>query len=282
MKHRYLTLIAAIALFFFVSPVLAQNTTIRSGDNEGFFDDVTAELKTPQPRIGIPGLSFSQVIIDKEGGYIYVSTLGEYIAAMYKYAVAIASIVAVVMIIVSGFMWTASGGNPEMITSAKKRILGAVTGLILIAGSYTILYAVNPELVQFRALRVQYVKPQPLVELHGPEDDVVNGGTVETTFKLPKGNNIEGPGRSKVPSTLSDDIEDAAEELLKQGYGIHIASSFRSVDNQINEIRKNCKNPPGSNKCDPKQGGTQTCILKDMNPANCQHTTGKALDIWAT
>src|SRR3989338_3420457 len=127
---------------------------------------------------------------------------------MYKYAVAIASIVAVIMIIVSGFMWTASGGNPEMITSAKKRILGAVTGLILITGSYTILYAVNPELVQFRALRVQYVKPQPLVELHGAEDDSITGGIVATEFELPDGSNIIGPGRSKVPEPLTDDIED--------------------------------------------------------------------------
>ncbi len=267
-------------LIFSTTPVFTQNTTIAT-PNDTFNDKV--ELKTPQPRIGIPGLQLTPIgeNIDEEEGVIYVSFLGEYIAAVYKYAVTIASLVAVIMVIVAGFQWTASGGSPEMITSAKKRLVGAVTGLILAVGSYVILYAINPELVQFRSLRVKYVESLPFVDSHGVEDDSVQG-QVATSFDAPEGGNIIGPGILKVPANLKDPIENVAEELEKTGRGIYIAASFRTVAMQKTLIERNCQNPPGSATCNPKPNRAQTCILKDNNPANCPHTTGQALDIWAT
>jgi hypothetical protein len=116
----------------------------------------TIQFRAPEPRVILPGLGFGEITCDDD--YIYVPFLGQYIAAVYSFAVAAASIIAVVVIIFSGFQWTASGGSQDTIGAAKKRIVGAITGLILAVGSYTILYAVNPELVQFRALRIKYVR----------------------------------------------------------------------------------------------------------------------------
>jgi D-alanyl-D-alanine dipeptidase len=60
-----------------------------------------------------------------------------------------------------------------------------------------------------------------------------------------------------------------------------ITSGYRSIEEQKSQIAQKCKNPPGSAKCDPK-GKVTACILKDLDPKNCPHTTGKALDIWGT
>lgn len=126
--------------------------------------DIEKIIHAPQPRITIPGVNFTNpkdipVVADESGQvFLYIPFLGEYLSAVYRYAVIVAGVIGVIMIIVAGFQWTASGGNADMITRAKKRIVSAVIGIILAVGSYTILYIVNPDLVNFKSLRVPFVK----------------------------------------------------------------------------------------------------------------------------
>ena len=125
-----------------------------------FINEVKLILNKPTVQIKIPGLSFSENILVEENGdkYIIVPFLGEYLAALYRYSIVVASILAVIIIIISGIQWTISGGSPEKITDAKKRIMQSIVGLLLAVGSYTLLFMINPELVQFRNLKVQTVK----------------------------------------------------------------------------------------------------------------------------
>ncbi|PJE58565.1 MAG: hypothetical protein COU81_00040, partial [Candidatus Portnoybacteria bacterium CG10_big_fil_rev_8_21_14_0_10_36_7] len=78
------------------------------------------------------------------------ANIGEFIQFIYKYGFMIGSIVAVVMMIISGLMWILSGGNQDTIGKAQKRISGAIIGLVLMATSYTVLNTVNPYLVNLR------------------------------------------------------------------------------------------------------------------------------------
>jgi len=146
-------------------------------------------IKTPQLTIDIPGLNFSTAndIVDntasgplpggKTGEFLVIPFLGQYISVVYKYAVVIAGILAVLVIIVSGLQWTASAGSSEIVGSAKTRILNAVFGLIIAVGSYTILYVINPTLVSFENLKVFNIEsvdfPEPSIDSAGaklPED----------------------------------------------------------------------------------------------------------------
>lgn len=127
-------------------------------------NELDAMLKKPEPRITIPGLQFSDTSVEKNKvtdsdgtTYLVFPFLGEYLAAIYKYVIVVISIIAVIMLIVSGFQWAIPDASGENISAAKNRIAGALSGLIIAVGSYVILYTVNPELVQFRSLRVQYV-----------------------------------------------------------------------------------------------------------------------------
>ncbi len=97
------------------------------------------------------------------GGKPEFANVGEFIVLMYKYLLTIASIVAVVVVIIAGAQWITSGGNSEAIGSAKKRIGGALIGLFIAYMSYFVLNTINPALVNLRLPQVWLVKPQALV-----------------------------------------------------------------------------------------------------------------------
>jgi len=52
----------------------------------------------------------------------------------------LAGIVLFVMLIIGGFRYLTSGGNPESATAAQKTITYAIIGIVIIALSYLILY----------------------------------------------------------------------------------------------------------------------------------------------
>ncbi len=84
--------------------------------------------------------------------------IAQYITALYKFGVGAAAVLAVVMIMVGGFIWLTAGGNQERVTAAKGYITGALIGLVVALGSYSVLKVVNPSLVFFTPLKIPMVK----------------------------------------------------------------------------------------------------------------------------
>ncbi len=84
------------------------------------------------------------------GGQTEFTGLAEFIAFIYKYGMGLAGVLSVLVLIFAGVQWIISGGNAEAISSAKHKIVGAVIGMIILAAAYTILYTVNPDLVNLR------------------------------------------------------------------------------------------------------------------------------------
>lgn len=118
-------------------------------------------LQTPTPKIKIPGLNFSaqQIHTDERGGtFLSVPFLGEYIGAIYRYAIIFISVLSVIILIIAGIQWTLAGSGSAK-EKIKLRIAGSLLGLIIAVSSYSILYLVNPELVNFSNLQVQLIKP---------------------------------------------------------------------------------------------------------------------------
>jgi hypothetical protein len=135
--------------------------------------DAQIHLQKPQPSIHIPGLNFSDVAdtLDSEGN-IHVPYLGQYIAALYKFGMAAASAIAVVMIIKKGFDIAISPGG-EVKHESYQRIGQIIVGLALVWGSYGLLYAINPQLVAFKVLSINYIQPVPLPMMY--MDDAIRG-----------------------------------------------------------------------------------------------------------
>ncbi|MFA6410969.1 MAG: pilin, partial [Candidatus Buchananbacteria bacterium] len=79
-----------------------------------------------------------------EGGKCSIPWISQYISSLYTYAVGAAAILAMVMIMIGGFIWLLSAGSPDKVGKAKEFITSALTGLLLALFSFLILNTVNP------------------------------------------------------------------------------------------------------------------------------------------
>lgn len=76
------------------------------------------------------------------------SLLSAYFSALFRFAIVVASILAVIVIIIAGLKYIGAAGNPAVINDAKDQIYWAILGLILALSSWMILNIINPKLVK--------------------------------------------------------------------------------------------------------------------------------------
>jgi len=115
---------------------LIQKGKTTSGIDKGrYWDPKTSQCSVPP--IKLPGIT--------TGGF------GSYFSSLYTFAVGMAGLLAVVMMMVGGLIWLTSAGSPEKVGQAKGYITGALTGLILVLCTYIILYTVNPALINLKS-----------------------------------------------------------------------------------------------------------------------------------
>jgi len=200
-------------------------------------DEIDTLVTTPQPRIKIPGLNFTKVenlrdLATKEQTpdgreelYINIPFFGEYIATIYRFAVILASIWAIVYMMDAGLLLIIAGGNAEKIQQAKHKIVRGFSGLFIILGSYVLLYTLNPELVTFKNLRILYVETEPYPEI-----------THETAHQGPGGTLLPANGlvAKKVTSfgelTEQDFTKDKMNAIMTDGWKVW--QSFTQTEKQ--------------------------------------------------
>ena len=88
--------------------------------------------------------------------------IAQYIKIIYQFTIALAALLAVIMIMIGGVRWMTAMGNQGQLDSAKTMILNSLVGLILALGSYTILYSINPALVQLKMPQVAMIRQEAL------------------------------------------------------------------------------------------------------------------------
>lgn len=191
--------VASVLVIAFVLPTQVSaaipGTDIElSGDKQLLHD-----LKAPAVSVEIPGLKFStidEIVKNKTTGklpggrtgeFLVIPFLGQYISAIYKFAVIAAGIVSTLVIIVSGIQWTASAGNSSIVSSAKSRIVNAVIGLVIAVGSYSILFVLNPNLVNFENLKIFQVEAEEFTLEQeaeaGSKGDPAEAQTINSTIE---------------------------------------------------------------------------------------------------
>lgn len=279
-------------------PQLDMKCELWSGDQQQIeLSELEAELtaRKPIPRISIPGLSFSNVMSSTEdsGTYFYIPWIPELISALYKFGIAVVSIIAVAVIILQGVrIITSAGGEAKQ--SAYKKILQSIIGLIIAWGSFAILYNVNPNLIKFNALRVKVVER---IDLTVEEPDTIPEGqypqipnitkptwnrdtfdcgqknSYTETGVLPASNVItytcNGIKATTLPE-MKDPLCKVAENAKKQGYEIVVRDGYRSFIQQADKWCGKCtKNYPDVNE------RNKYCAV----PGFSNHGHGRAVDI---
>lgn len=131
----------------------------------------------PNLNVDLPGLTFTPPTIS--GGSISVNFIGEYINALYRFAIPAMTIVAIVMMMIAGLQYILARGNMGAITKAKARISNAVVGLVILFSAYTLAYLVSPDTVAFDTLTFQTIQ----YEDYGDSLDAPSstGGVVDTS-----------------------------------------------------------------------------------------------------
>ena len=135
-----------------------------------------------KPMIQIPGFEgFSKVTKDAaNSAAIQVPYIGEYIGALYKFSLGAGAIVAAFMITVGGFQYVTAGAIPKNLTAAKQRITNALVGLLLLIGSYVVLYSLNPDLVAMKSISILSAQKIQLQD-KGTEGTGVGDGVQRST-----------------------------------------------------------------------------------------------------
>jgi len=180
MKKKLFIIILLVGL------LLPASSTFSQSEKQSEIKNI---IEKPSLQQKYPWSDFSKKLsATKEDGttYLVIPYLGEYISKVYKWSIGAASILAVIVIISSAIQWMfpalnlfteGKGDQKRTINNAKKRIMRSISGLVLIAASYTLLYTINPELVKFKALRVEYVSETPISEVVDI-DKIAKGETV--------------------------------------------------------------------------------------------------------
>jgi hypothetical protein len=179
------------------------------------FGSITPRLEIPLPTL--PSLStFTDLTLQGESGdrYFWVPWIGQYIAAIYKYAIGIVGILAGIMIVVGGLLWLTAGGAADRVSTAKSFIESALVGLVIALTSYLLLYAINPNLVGFEGLKVKYIEGADM-PIASPSSDLYEvtpseGGSrafvSNEDYKIATGEDI--PTREQITTAISEVAEE--------------------------------------------------------------------------
>lgn len=118
--------------------------------------------------------------------------IATYIDTIYKWAIAFAAVLAVLAFTYAGVLWLIAGGDAGKITESKKVMGNAVIGLLFALCSYALLFAINPDLVQFNPLRLTPIQQIDVdfksIEVIGEETgDTPKAGEEEVEFVVEEG-----------------------------------------------------------------------------------------------
>lgn len=104
------------------------------------------------------------------GGVTEIKDLGQYVATLYRLTIGLAVFFSIIATMIAGFLWLTSAGDAGKISRAKKMILNGIIGIILAAGSYTILQTINPQILKLQLPRILKIKTVNYVGAKGCSD----------------------------------------------------------------------------------------------------------------
>lgn len=113
--------------------------------------------------------------------------LGEYLPAVFKLAVGLAAVFAVLMLVVGGFQYISTDAIQGK-TEGRERVKNAVIGLVFVIGAWLILNTINPNLLNFDL----NIEP---VTTASPAGETPGGGRVATGADLLTGESLLADSR---------------------------------------------------------------------------------------
>lgn len=172
---------------------------------------------------------------------------------LYRFAIILASIGAVLYIVIAGYLYMSSEGNSEMVDKAKSYVTSAITAIVILLAGYIVLRFLNPDLIQFRNIQPPSVTP----------------GTTSAPSTL--------PSTSGASSATEDQLR---SQFIAKGISINaqppqttLAGMQQATVNEIITLKNNC----GSSCGITITGGTESG--QHTETGTCTHIAGYKVDL---
>lgn len=124
---------------------------------------LTAKPKTTPikfiPSVGLPGFPKGVAFSFSENS---TSPIAKLMMEVYKYGVQIIIVLALIVIMLGGFLWSIAGGSQQKVGEAKQWLGAGLIGASLIIFAYLILKTINVNLVNLRTSNIQAVSGKNL------------------------------------------------------------------------------------------------------------------------
>jgi hypothetical protein len=149
---------------------------------------------------------------------------------LYRFAIIFASSIAVMFIVIAGYLYMSAEGNQEAVDKAKAILTSCVASLVILFVGYILLRAINPELIEFKSIQppsvVLPVAPPPMAAGHKKEELLTAGCT------------FQGSVGDEVPNMVNNmfwETQKICQELASKGMhpqissitgGTHVANSY--------------------------------------------------------
>ena len=150
------------------------------------------------------------------------STLPEYLAYLYYFAVDIVGILAFVILVAGGVKYLTAAGSVTRVKAARKQLIGGATGLLIVLGAFITLRTINPQLVG--------IQSTPPIPLHGVCLYANRGDNDEEMHCL----------STNTPKILPEDFQ--AQEIEFEGPAHEFSQVFLFPDDNYQgafEVKKN-------------------------------------------
>jgi len=144
-----------------------------------------SEITTPgkpiifTPQVGLPGFMSTTTLTSNSTVYI-----AKLMKEIFSYAIQIIAVIALIVIIIGGFLWSVAGGNGQKVSEAKQWIGSGLGGLILTLFSYLILSTINFNLVNFQPRKINNIVGLNLDIKSNPEQVIGDQGFLDHVYSI--------------------------------------------------------------------------------------------------
>lgn len=192
----------------------------------------------------IPGTEITPLTVEN-------TSLPAYVKYVFNFALGLAGLTALILLIYGGVKYLTSAGNPSKAKEAKDRIFAALLGVIILLSSYLILTTVNPQLVILDA------PPLPEIEVAIPTPTIPDAERITSSIsvELPVGTIIKDRIFSEERMAK---IKDFTQRTV-------------AVVDEAPEPGKNLADSAGQCTCDATQPVcTESCCCELICPENAE------------
>ncbi len=192
------------------------------------------------PQVGLPGFMSRYAFTSHS-----TSPIAKLMAELFKYGVQIIVILALIVTIVGGFLWSTAGGNGQKVTEAKQWIFSGLGGLSLALFAYLILRTINIGLVSFKPTSIETVTGLTLNTKSNP-DQVMDDrgflyGIYSDTVGDPKNLDSEACCIVYNVNTKANVLVGSVNFSDGDPDTINVASiAYSKVEDNFEEVKKKC------------------------------------------